>query len=161
MSAIKYEKNADNIVILTLDSSGQSANTMNAEFRDALDEVSQKLKAETDLKGIIFRSAKKTFFAGGDLDELIQVQPEHATEFFKMIEKLKGDLRTIETLGVPVVAALNGTALGGGWEIALGCHYRIAINDPKTKFGLPEVTLGLLPGGGSIVTGKQIGRAHV
>ncbi len=151
MSAIKYEKNADNIVILTLDSSGQSANTMNAEFRDALDEVSQKLKAETDLKGIIFRSAKKTFFAGGDLDELIQVQPEHATEFFKMIEKLKGDLRTIETLGVPVVAALNGTALGGGWEIALGCHYRIAINDPKTKFGLPEVTLGLLPGGGGIV----------
>lgn len=151
MSAIKYEKNADNIVILTLDSSGQSANTMNAEFRDSLDEVSQKLKAETDLKGIIFRSAKKTFFAGGDLDELIQVQPEHATEFFKMIEKLKGDLRTIETLGVPVVAALNGTALGGGWEIALGCHYRIAINDPKTKCGLPEVTLGLLPGGGGIV----------
>ncbi|ENV80196.1 MULTISPECIES: 3-hydroxyacyl-CoA dehydrogenase NAD-binding domain-containing protein [Acinetobacter] len=151
MSAIKYEKNADNIVILTLDSSGQSANTMNAEFRDSLDKVSQKLKVETDLKGIIFRSAKKTFFAGGDLDELIQVQPEHATEFFKMIEKLKGDLRTIETLGVPVVAALNGTALGGGWEIALGCHYRIAINDPKTKFGLPEVTLGLLPGGGGIV----------
>lgn len=151
MSAIKYEKNADNIVILTLDSSGQSANTMNAEFRDALDEVSQKLKAETDLKGVIFCSAKKTFFAGGDLDELIQVQPEHATEFFNMIEKLKGDLRTIETLGVPVVAALNGTALGGGWEIALGCHYRIAINDPKTKFGLPEVTLGLLPGGGGIV----------
>lgn len=151
MSAIKYEKNADNIVILTLDSSGQSANTMNAEFRESLQEVSQKLKVETDLKGIIFRSAKKTFFAGGDLDELIQVQPEHATEFFKMIEELKGDLRAIETLGVPVVAALNGTALGGGWEIALGCHYRIAINDPKTKFGLPEVTLGLLPGGGGIV----------
>ncbi|USA53266.1 3-hydroxyacyl-CoA dehydrogenase NAD-binding domain-containing protein [Acinetobacter sp. C32I] len=151
MSAIKYEKNADNIVILTLDSSGQSANTMNAEFRDSLNDVSQKLKTETDLKGIIFRSAKKTFFAGGDLDELIQVQPEHATEFFKMIEELKGDLRAIETLGVPVVAALNGTALGGGWEIALGCHYRIAINDPKTKFGLPEVTLGLLPGGGGIV----------
>lgn len=151
MSAIKYEKNADNIVILTLDSSGQSANTMNAEFRESLQDVSQKLKIETDLKGIIFRSAKKTFFAGGDLDELIQVQPEHATEFFKMIEELKGDLRAIETLGVPVVAALNGTALGGGWEIALGCHYRIAINDPKTKFGLPEVTLGLLPGGGGIV----------
>lgn len=151
MSAIKYEKNADNIVILTLDSSGQSANTMNAEFRESLQDVSQKLKIEPDLKGIIFRSAKKTFFAGGDLDELIQVQPEHATEFFKMIEELKGDLRAIETLGVPVVAALNGTALGGGWEIALGCHYRIAINDPKTKFGLPEVTLGLLPGGGGIV----------
>ncbi|TCB67172.1 3-hydroxyacyl-CoA dehydrogenase NAD-binding domain-containing protein [Acinetobacter sp. ANC 4178] len=151
MSAIQYQKNTDNIVILTLDSSGQSANTMNAEFRDSLDEVSQKLKAETDLKGIIFRSAKKTFFAGGDLDELIQVQPEHATDFFNMVEKLKANLRSIETLGVPVVAALNGTALGGGWEIALSCHYRIAINDPKTQFGLPEVTLGLLPGGGGIV----------
>jgi len=151
MSAIQYQKNTDNIVILTLDSSGQSANTMNAEFRDALDEVSQKLKAETDLKGIIFRSAKKTFFAGGDLDELIQVQPEYATNFFNMVEKLKANLRSIETLGIPVVAALNGTALGGGWELALGCHHRIAINDSKTKFGLPEVTLGLLPGGGGIV----------
>lgn len=68
-----------------------------------------------------------------------------------MVEKLKGHLRTIETLGIPVVAALNGTALGGGWEIALSCHHRIAINDPKSKFGLPEVTLGLLPGGGGIV----------
>ncbi|GAA5558938.1 3-hydroxyacyl-CoA dehydrogenase NAD-binding domain-containing protein [Acinetobacter seifertii] len=151
MSAIQYEKNADNIVILTLDSTGQSANTMNAEFRDSLDEVTQKLKAETELSGVIFRSAKKTFFAGGDLDELIQVQPEHATDFFNMVEKLKGHLRTIETLGIPVVAALNGTALGGGWEIALSCHHRIAINDPKSKFGLPEVTLGLLPGGGGIV----------
>ena len=151
MSAIQYEKNADNIVILTLNSSEQSANTMNAEFRDSLDEVSQKLTAETELTGVIFRSAKKTFFAGGDLDELIQVQPEHATDFFNMVEKLKANLRHIETLGVPVVAALNGTALGGGWELALGCHYRIAINDPKTQFGLPEVTLGLLPGGGGIV----------
>lgn len=151
MSAIQYEKNADNIVILTLNSSGQSANTMNAEFRDSLDKVTQKLNAETELTGVIFRSAKKTFFAGGDLDELIQVQPEHATDFFNMVEKLKANLRRIETLGVPVVAALNGTALGGGWELALGCHYRIAINDPKTQFGLPEVTLGLLPGGGGIV----------
>ncbi|CAI3109089.1 Fatty acid oxidation complex subunit alpha [Acinetobacter calcoaceticus] len=151
MSAIQYEKNADNIVILTLDSTGQSANTMNAEFRDSLDEVTQKLKAETAVAGVIFRSAKKTFFAGGDLDELIQVQPENATDFFNMVEKLKGHLRAIETLGIPVVAALNGTALGGGWEIALSCHHRIAINDPKSKFGLPEVTLGLLPGGGGIV----------
>lgn len=68
-----------------------------------------------------------------------------------MIQKMKAEFRYIETLGVPVVAALNGTALGGGWEIALGCHARIALNDPKTKFGLPEVTLGLLPGGGGIV----------
>lgn len=151
MSAIQYEKNADGIVILTLDSPNQSANTMNGDFRVALENIVSKLKSETSITGIIFKSAKKTFFAGGDLDELIQAQPEHATEFFQMIEKMKAEFRYIETLGVPVVAALNGTALGGGWEIALGCHARIALNDPKAKFGLPEVTLGLLPGGGGVV----------
>lgn len=151
MSAIQFEKNADGIVILTLDSPNQSANTMNTDFRIALEDTVNTLKNESGITGIIFKSAKKTFFAGGDLDELIQAQPEHATEFFGMIQKLKAEFRYIETLGVPVVAALNGTALGGGWEIALGCHYRIALNDPKAKFGLPEVTLGLLPGGGGIV----------
>ncbi|WP_111885007.1 3-hydroxyacyl-CoA dehydrogenase NAD-binding domain-containing protein [Acinetobacter sp. CFCC 11171] len=151
MSAIQFEKNADNIVILTLDSPNQSANTMNADFRTALAETVDKLQADENIAGIIFRSAKKTFFAGGDLDELIQATPEHATEFFNMIEEMKAKLRYIETRGIPVVAALNGTALGGGWELALGCHYRIALNDAKAKFGLPEVTLGLLPGGGGIV----------
>ena len=151
MSAIQYLKNDDGIIILTLDSPNQSANTMNADFRVALENIVSKLKSETSITGIIFRSAKKTFFAGGDLDELIQARLEDATPFFEMIQKMKAEFRYIETLGVPVVAALNGTALGGGWEIALGCHARIALNDPKTKFGLPEVTLGLLPGGGGIV----------
>lgn len=151
MSAIQYEKNADNIVILTLDSPNQSANTMNADFRVALEDIVSKLQADAEISGIIFRSAKKTFFAGGDLDELIQAEPDHATAFFNMIEEMKAKLRYIETRGIPVVAALNGTALGGGWELALGCHHRIALNDAKAKFGLPEVTLGLLPGGGGIV----------
>lgn len=151
MSAIQYEKNADNIVILTLDSPNQSANTMNADFRVALEDIVSKLQADAEIAGIIFRSAKKTFFAGGDLDELIQAEPDHATTFFNMIEEMKAKLRYIETRGIPVVAALNGTALGGGWELALGCHHRIALNDAKTKFGLPEVTLGLLPGGGGVV----------
>lgn len=151
MSAIRYQKDQDNIVTLTLDSSGQSANTMNAEFRQSLADVATQLKAETDLAGVIITSAKKTFFAGGDLDELIQAPRSEATAFFAMIEGLKANMRSIETLGKPVVAALNGTALGGGWEIALATHRRIALNDPKTKFGLPEVTLGLLPGGGGIV----------
>ena len=151
MSAIQYLKNDDGIIILTLDSPNQTANTMNADFRVALENIVSKLKSETSITGIIFRSAKKTFFAGGDLDELIQARLEDATPFFEMIQKMKAEFRHIETLGVPVVAALNGTALGGGWEIALGCHARIALNDPKTKFGLPEVTLGLLPGGGGIV----------
>ncbi|ENU19908.1 hypothetical protein F994_01536 [Acinetobacter bohemicus ANC 3994] len=151
MSAIQYEKNADNIVILTLDSPNQSANTMNADFRVALEDIVSKLQADAEISGIILRSAKKTFFAGGDLDELIQAEPDHATTFFNMIEEMKAKLRYIETRGIPVVAALNGTALGGGWELALGCHHRIALNDAKAKFGLPEVTLGLLPGGGGVV----------
>lgn len=124
--------------------------------RTALDEVVTQLQADKDIAGIIFRSAKKTFFAGGDLDELIQATPEHATEFFNMIEEMKAKLRYIETRGIPVVAALNGTALGGGWEIALCAHHRIALNDPKSKFGLPEVTLGLLPGGGGIVRSVRL-----
>lgn len=151
MSAIQYQKTEDHIVILTFDSPNQSANTMNADFRTALEEVVAQLQADEQIAGIIFRSAKKTFFAGGDLDELIQATPEHATEFFNMIEDMKAKLRYIETRGIPVVAALNGTALGGGWEIALCAHHRIALNDAKTKFGLPEATLGLLPGGGGIV----------
>ena len=151
MSAIQFQKNADNIVILTLDSPHQSANTMNADFRTALTETVEKLQADESIIGIVFQSAKKTFFAGGDLDELIQAKPEHATEFFNMIEDMKAKLRYIETRGIPVVAAINGTALGGGWELALCCHHRIALNNAKSTFGLPEVTLGLLPGGGGIV----------
>ncbi len=151
MSAIQFQKNADNIAILTLDSPHQSANTMNADFRAALTETVEKLRADESIIGIVFQSAKKTFFAGGDLDELIQAKPEHATEFFNMIEDMKTKLRYIETRGIPVVAAIKGTALGGGWELALCCHHRIALNNSESTFGLPEVTLGLLPGGGGIV----------
>jgi 3-hydroxyacyl-CoA dehydrogenase/enoyl-CoA hydratase/3-hydroxybutyryl-CoA epimerase len=102
MSAIKYNKDQDNIVTLTLDSTGQSANTMNAEFHTSLHDVTAQLKAETDLAGVIITSAKKTFFAGGDLDEIIKIKPEHAQEFFTGLEALKADMRTIETLGKPV-----------------------------------------------------------
>lgn len=149
--AIKFEKDSDNIVTLTMDMPGQSANTMNQDFREAILQVADRLETEKDtITGVVFASAKKTFFAGGDLKELIQVQKEHAKEFFEMVEKIKAPLRKIETLGIPTVAAINGAALGGGFEICLSCHHRIAINDPKLKLGLPEVTLGLLPGGGGV-----------
>ncbi len=150
MSAIKYSKDQDNIVTLTLDSTGQSVNTMNAEFHVSLHEVTAKIKAETNLAGVIFTSAKKTFFAGGDLTDLIKIQPSDVGVFFASLEALKADMRSLETLGVPVVAALNGAAMGGGWEIALATHRRIALADPTIKFALPEVTLGLLPGGGGV-----------
>ncbi|RMF17075.1 MAG: 3-hydroxyacyl-CoA dehydrogenase [Gammaproteobacteria bacterium] len=150
MSAIHYHRDTDGIVTLTLDMPGQSANTMNADFRTAFREALDRLQAEKDsINGILIASAKKTFFAGGDLRELVQVTPEHAETFFRMLQTgITGPLRELETLGVPVAAAINGAALGGGLELALACHYRVCLSDPKIKLGLPEVTLGLLPGGG-------------
>jgi len=151
-SAIRWEKDADNIVTLTLDDPTQSANTMNELYTKSMAETVARLVAEkNDIKGVIITSAKKTFFAGGDLRLLIQAKPEHAPEFEKNLNETKRQLRTLETLGKPVVAALNGTALGGGLEIALACHRRIALNNPKAEFGLPEVSLGLLPGAGGVV----------
>jgi 3-hydroxyacyl-CoA dehydrogenase/enoyl-CoA hydratase/3-hydroxybutyryl-CoA epimerase len=151
-TAIRWEKDNDGIVTLTLDDPGQSVNTMNALYLASLRDSVTRLVAEKDsIKGVIITSAKKTFFAGADLTQLIEAKPEQAKELFDSAEESKRHLRALETLGKPVVAALNGTALGGGFEIALACHRRIAIDDPKSEFGLPEVTLGLLPGSGGIV----------
>jgi 3-hydroxyacyl-CoA dehydrogenase/enoyl-CoA hydratase/3-hydroxybutyryl-CoA epimerase len=150
--AIRYEKGQDNIVVLTMDMPGQSANTMNAVYREAMGKIVERLEAEKDsIAGVILTSAKKTFFAGGDLNELIKVTKADAQSFYAMILNIKGQLRRLECLGKPVVAAINGAALGGGWEIALACHHRIALNDASIQLGLPEVTLGLLPGGGGVV----------
>ncbi|OEC36519.1 3-hydroxyacyl-CoA dehydrogenase / enoyl-CoA hydratase / 3-hydroxybutyryl-CoA epimerase [Pseudomonas cuatrocienegasensis] len=150
--AIRYEKGQDAIVVLTMDMPGQSANTMNAVYREAMAQIVERLEAEKEsIAGVIVTSAKKTFFAGGDLGELIKVTQADAQSFYAMILKLKGQLRRLETLGKPVVAAINGAALGGGWEIALACHHRIALNESHVQLGLPEVTLGLLPGGGGVV----------
>jgi 3-hydroxyacyl-CoA dehydrogenase/enoyl-CoA hydratase/3-hydroxybutyryl-CoA epimerase len=149
---IHWHEDADSIVTLTIDDPTGEANIMNEVFDNALAATVTKLKAEkARIKGVIVTSAKKTFFAGGDLTALIQAKPEHAPLFEAKLNEMKGQLRTLETLGKPVVAALNGTALGGGLEIALACHHRIALNNPKAEFGLPEVSLGLLPGAGGVV----------
>ncbi len=152
MTAIRFEKDSDNIVTLTMDMPGQSANVMNADYRAAMTATVERLQKEIDsISGIVLTSAKSTFFAGGDLNELVAVTPDNAAGFFAMVETIKGQLRTLETLGVPVAAAINGAALGGGWEIALACHHRVCLDSPKLKLGLPEVKLGLLPGGGGVV----------
>ena len=153
MTAVKYTKDSDNIVTLTLDNPGISANIMNADYRAGMVAAVEKLVAEKDgITGVIITSAKKTFFAGGDLKELVAVEAEHAEEFSRMAaQEITGPLRALETLGKPVVAAINGTALGGGFEICLACHHRIVINDTRIQLGLPEVKLGLLPGGGGVV----------
>jgi 3-hydroxyacyl-CoA dehydrogenase/enoyl-CoA hydratase/3-hydroxybutyryl-CoA epimerase len=151
-TTIRYERGDDGIVVLTLDDPNQSANTMNAAYAASMGATVERLEAEKDeIKGVVLTSAKKTFFAGGDLNDLKQVRPEHATELAEGLRVVKGQLRRLETLGVPVVAAINGAALGGGLEIALATHHRIAVDDSKVKLGFPEVKLGLLPGGGGVV----------
>jgi 3-hydroxyacyl-CoA dehydrogenase/enoyl-CoA hydratase/3-hydroxybutyryl-CoA epimerase len=150
-STIRWDQDGDGIVTLTLDDPAQRANTMNAAYQESMHAAVQRLAAEKDtLTGVILTSAKPTFFAGGDLNMLARVNDENAAVFAAGVEQIKADLRSLEKLGKPVVAALNGAALGGGLEIALACHHRIALANPKATFGLPEVTLGLLPGGGGV-----------
>ena len=150
-SAVRYDRDSDGIVTLTLDDPTASANTMNEVYRDSMKAAVDRLEAEkADVTGVVVTSAKKTFFAGGNLKKMIQAGPDDAPVLFAEVEGIKADLRRLETLGRPVVAAINGAALGGGLEIALACHHRIAYDDPRTELGLPEVTLGLLPGGGGV-----------
>src|SRR5271155_5123081 len=150
-NTIHWDKDADGIVTLTLDDPTGSANVMNEHYTEAMHNAVERLVAEKDsIPGVVITSAKKTFFAGGDLTTMIKAQPEDAGEFFSTVEGIKKDLRTLETLGKPVVAAINGAALGGGLEIALACPPRIAADVKGSQLGLPEVTLGLLPGGGGV-----------
>ncbi|MFD9885745.1 3-hydroxyacyl-CoA dehydrogenase NAD-binding domain-containing protein [Streptomyces alboflavus] len=156
-TTIRWEQDDTGVVTLVLDDPNQSANTMNEAFKDSIaaiaDRAEAAVQADKDaIRGFIYTSAKKTFFAGGDLKEMIQVGPENARQAFEAGLGIKNALRRIETLGKPVVAALNGAALGGGYEIALASHHRVALDAPgaQSKIGLPEVTLGLLPAGGGV-----------
>src|SRR6478609_4662871 len=151
MSTIKWEQDGDGVVILTLDDPNQSANTMNEAYKASMTATVERLEAEKDsISGVVITSAKKTFFAGGDLNDLKRAWREDAAEVATMVRELKRDLRRLETLGKPVVAAINGAALGGGLEIALATHYRVIVDDSKAVLGFPEVQLGLLPGGGGV-----------
>jgi len=150
-NTIAWDKDADGIVTLTLDDPTGSANVMNEHYQESMHKAVERLVAEKDsITGVVITSAKKTFFAGGDLKAMINLGPENAGEAFATVEAVKRDLRTLETFGKPVVAAINGAALGGGLEIALACHHRIAADVKGSQLGLPEVTLGLLPGGGGV-----------
>ena len=100
--------------------------------------------------GVVVTSAKKTFFAGGNLHAMVQTTQADAPAVFELAERVKAGLRRLETYPKPVVAAINGAALGGGYEITLACNHRILVDDPKVEVGLPEASLGLLPGGGGV-----------
>ncbi|WP_016695649.1 MULTISPECIES: 3-hydroxyacyl-CoA dehydrogenase NAD-binding domain-containing protein [Rhodococcus] len=148
---ISWEKDADGIVVLTLDDPNQGANTMNELYKASMKATVDRLYEEQDsITGVVITSAKKTFFAGGDLRNIIEIGPDDAQAAFDEVQGIKADLRRLETLGKPVVAAINGAALGGGLEIALATHHRIAADVKGVQIGLPEASLGLLPGGGGI-----------
>jgi 3-hydroxyacyl-CoA dehydrogenase/enoyl-CoA hydratase/3-hydroxybutyryl-CoA epimerase len=150
-TAVRYERDADGIVTLTLDDPTASANTMNELYIDSMKAVVDRLYDEQDdVTGVVIASAKKTFFAGGNLKNMVEATKDDAPAIFALAENVKAALRRLELFPRPVVAAINGAALGGGYEITLACNHRILIDDSSVKVGLPEATLGLLPGGGGV-----------
>ena len=150
MKTIRYALQ-DGIATLTFDEPGSPVNTMCQDWHDDLiAATAQVVKDKDAIRGIILASAKSTFFAGADLKGTMRLQPEDAASVFTRVEQTKKCFRTLETLGKPVVTCLNGTALGGGWELALVGHYRVAVDDRKIQLGLPEITLGLIPGASGI-----------
>lgn len=150
MKNIRYEL-ADGIATVTFDEPNSPVNTMSQQWQQDLDEVTAQVVADkAAIRGVVLASAKSTFFAGADLKGLMRARTDDASRMFREIEQIKKNFRTLETLGVPVVSCLNGSALGGGWEVALIGHYRVALDNEKIQFGLPEITLGLIPGASGI-----------
>jgi 3-hydroxyacyl-CoA dehydrogenase / enoyl-CoA hydratase / 3-hydroxybutyryl-CoA epimerase len=144
--SIQFQKLDDGSALLTFDMPGRSTNVLNLEFATAFEAALTRIEGDAEIKGVIFTSGKRDFIVGADLAELRKIATPR--EAFDKVEAFKAQLRRIERLGRPVVAALNGSAFGGGLELALACHYRVLLDAPHVKLGLPEVTLGLLPGGG-------------
>ncbi|MCX7892144.1 MAG: 3-hydroxyacyl-CoA dehydrogenase NAD-binding domain-containing protein [Burkholderiales bacterium] len=151
MKSIRYDQDADGVVTLTFDEPNSPVNVMSAAWQASFNEAVDRLDAGKDsIRGVILASAKTTFFAGADLKAVMALEEADAAQAFREIEAVKARFRKLDRLGKPVVAALNGTALGGGFEIALAAHHRIAVDDPGIQLGFPEVTLGLLPGAGGV-----------
>ncbi len=148
-SAITLRVGDDGIAIATMDLPGHPMNVVCEALMQALHAVVEQVASDAAIKGLVLTSAKADFCAGGDIDKLYAITT--AQQAFEATMQMKAVLRRMETCGKPVVAAINGHALGGGLELALACHARFAIDDAKLKLGQPEVKLGLLPGGGGTV----------
>ncbi len=147
LQTVRYAVDADGIATLTFDDPGSAVNTMTLRWQHDLAKVVAQLERDkARVRGVLLASAKSTFFAGAELKSVLQLKAEDAPEVFHRVEAMKRSFRCIETLGRPVVALLNGAALGGGWELALVAHARFALDDGKIRFGTPEVSLGLIPG---------------
>ena len=143
---LTFEVDAAGIGLATLDQPGRVMNVLTPVLMEAVATIVERLEKEDGLKGLVLTSGKPSFIVGADIDQLNQITT--IDQAFRLGEELKALMRRMEKCGKPVVAALNGTTLGGGLELAMACHARFAIDDPKAKIGLPEVKLGLLPGGG-------------
>ena len=149
---IRYTKDTDFIATLILDMEGRQRNLLNHEIVKAFVPVLEHLKKEKNkgqLRGVIITSAKKNFLVGGNLKYLSQT--ENPQDIFDYVEKMKAFFRELERPGVPVVAAINGNAIGTGFELALACHHRIALNREDIRIGLPEAKFGAMPGNGGTI----------
>lgn len=147
--AITLDVGADGIAVATMNLPDRPMNVVNDELMVPLAAIAERVATDAAIKGLVLTSGKADFCAGGDIDRLSKL--ESAQQAFDVTMQMKAVLRRLETAGKPVVAAINGHALGGGLEIALACHARVVLNDPRLKLGQPEVKLGLLPGGGGTV----------
>jgi len=150
MQTITYQVDAGGVAIVTVDVKDKPMNVITPEFMDDVAEVAAKISGDDKVKGAVVTSGKSSFMAGADLKDLVATFDERtdAAEVYGWCRKLQQAYRKLETCGKPVAAAINGTALGGGLELALACHYRVVGNNPKTKLGQPEVQIGLMPGAG-------------
>ncbi|MBI1180432.1 MAG: 3-hydroxyacyl-CoA dehydrogenase [Alphaproteobacteria bacterium] len=146
---IKFEVDSDGIALLTIDLPGRSMNVITEAMSRNLAELIEKVAGDPAIKGAVLTSAKPAFMAGADLG-MLGAQAGSATvkEMYEHAHALNGQLRRLETCGKPFAAAINGLAMGGGLEFTLACHYRVCADDPKIQLALPEVKVGLLPGGG-------------
>ena len=154
MGYIRLEKDDAGILELIMDQPGEKVNTMGDEFIAAITVAVDEIEAQKDdIKGVYIRSGKNTFFGGGDLRKLLEMPVDmdqaEATRVFEGIMSAKAPMRKLETLGIPVAVGINGACLGGGYEISLACHYRVALDD--APMGLPEAQLGLMPGADGVV----------
>ncbi len=160
MEHFKLDLDSDGILLITFDSPGRTMNVLSNAVVAEMGEIVEKISGDDDIKGAVITSGKSAFCAGADLSEmgsnitaltqLMKTDPEAAKkQLFDNVFSLNKTFRAMETCGKPVAAAVNGLALGGGFEIALACHGRFAASDnPKLKLGLPEALVGLLPGAG-------------
>lgn len=151
MGNLSVSLGEDGIATLTMDLDGK-VNIMNEEFMVRMPEVLDRLEGEVaSIRGVIVTSAKSSFLAGGDLALMARARPGMEAEIFGYFERLKAYLRRLEKLSRPVVALINGTALGGGYELCLACHHRIALDRDDAQIGLPEVDFGILPAAGGVI----------